>query len=155
MKALQVLLLATLLFCVAPISFADDISLTTAATTAGTASAPAPVMTPVPPGTSLPAVAVAEPSAPPQWAQELIVVAEKLPVVGPFVAKALLWTGIISGILTTIVGALVACIQLLLGVFNVAGFVSAGNALVAFRDGKIMYWLKYFSMFNAKKNPTV
>jgi hypothetical protein len=150
MRALHFLLLATFLFCIADPTFvlADNVI---PQATAVTAPAPAPVMTPVPPGVSLPAVAVAEPSAPPQWAQDIIVVAEKLPLVGPIVAKVMLWAGILSGILTTLVGAVLGILQLLLGVFNLTGLVNAAAWIAAFRDGKVMYWLKFFSMFNAKK----
>lgn len=150
MKALHVFLLAAFLFAIAdPISVLADSQ--TSPATAVTASAPAPVMTPVPPGVSLPAVAVAEPSAPPLWAQDIIVAAEKLPFIGPVVAKVLLWCGILSGVLTTLVGALLGVLNLLLGAFNLAGLTNASSWLVAFRDGKVMYWLKFFSMFNAKK----
>lgn len=119
-----------------------------------TPTVPAPVVTPVPPGTpSGPAVAVAEPAAPPTWAQDLIVTAQGLPVIGPIVAKLLVYIGILSSILTTLVGALLAVINTLMGVFNLAGLVSASTWLAGFRDGKIMYWLRFFSLFNAKKDP--
>jgi hypothetical protein len=122
---------------------------------------PSPVAAAVPPGatsasapavaTAAPTVTVPEPAAPPEWAQELIVSAEKLPVVGPVVAKALLWCGILAGILTTLVGALIAVLNTLMGVANLAGLARAATVLADFRDGKVMYWLKFFSMFNAKK----
>jgi len=102
------------------------------------------------------AVAVLEPAAPPEWAQELIAAAEKLPVVGPIVSKVLVWVGILAGITTTLVGTLLGIINTLMGVANLSGLASAAAALANFRDGKIMYWLKFFSLFNAKKpEPTV
>jgi len=117
-----------------------------------TASAPAPIPTPVPVGTPPgPAVAVAEPAAPPPWAQELVMAAEKLPVVGPVISKFLLYAGIIGSIMTAVVVCLVGILNTLIGAFNIAKLVQISNALAAFKDGKIMYYLKFFSFFNAKK----
>lgn len=96
-------------------------------------------------------VQVAEPAAPPHWAQELMVAAEKLPVIGPIVTKALLWLGILSGILTTLTGALLATIRMLLVAANYSGLLKLAETLVNFQNGRVMYWLRYFSMFNAKK----
>lgn len=115
---------------------------------AGPTAPPAAVSSPVP---TVPSVTVAEPAAPPEWAQEIIVAAEKLPVIGPVVSKALLWCGILAGILTTLTAALLTVISTLMGVANLSGLVRVATALTAFRDGKVMYWLKFFSMFNAKK----
>lgn len=100
---------------------------------------------------SSPTVAVSEPSAPPQWAQDLMVTAEKLPIVGPFIAKGLLYLGILSAILTSLTTAILMVLNTLLGLFTWAGFVNASAAIAGFRDGKVMYWLKFFSLFNAKK----
>lgn len=103
------------------------------------------------PAAPTPMVAVPEVSAPPSWAQDLMVNAQKLPVIGPIVSKALLWLGIISSILTLIVGFLMAGVQVLMGAFNYAGLTAFVEKLAAFQSGKIMYWLKYLSLFNAKK----
>lgn len=98
-----------------------------------------------------PTVAVPQPAAPPAWAQEIMVSAEKLPIVGPVVSKVLLWSGIVAGILTTLVAALLSIVNTLMGVANLSGLNTVATALAKFRDGKIMYWLKFFSLFNAKK----
>lgn len=123
--------------------------------TATTATIPAAQTVTVPSGTPASStgaapVAVAAPSAPPQWAQDLIVTAEGLPVVGPFVAKGLLYLGIISAILTTLVGSALAILNTLMGIFNASGLTNLATAIASFRDGKIMYWITFFSMFNAK-----
>lgn len=97
------------------------------------------------------AVVVPEPAAPPQWATDVLVAASKLPVIGPIVSKGLMYLGILTAILTTLVGAILSILALLLGVFKSGGLVNAVAVIQAFRDGKIMYWLKYFSNFNAKK----
>lgn len=116
------------------------------------ASPPAPAVA-VNPSVPGPQVSVAEPSAPPEWAQELIVSAENLPVVGPVISKALVYLGILSSILTMTVGFLLAVLNVVMGVVNLAGLADVSTKLAAFRDGKVMYWLKFFSLFNARKKP--
>lgn len=101
--------------------------------------------------TPVPTVQVAEPAAPPEWAAELIVTAQEIPVVGPILSKALLYLGIVSAILTSLIAFLLTTISALSKVLNTAGLVNFAAKVQAFRDGPIMYWLKYLSMFNAKK----
>jgi hypothetical protein len=97
-------------------------------------------------------VPVAEPAAPPKWAEDVIVTAQKLPIVGPIVSKALLYLGIVSSIITGFIAFLLTALSALSGVFNLAGLTGLSDKIQLFKDGKIMYWLKYFSMFNAKKS---
>lgn len=132
---------------------------------AETASAPvavassAPVVTPVPPPIAttapagVPTIAVAVPSAPPQWAQELLLTAEKLPVVGPWVAKLILWLGILAGILTTLTAAILGIVKTLIGAANLTGLTEVATWLGNFQNGQVMYWLKFFSLFNAPASP--
>lgn len=96
-------------------------------------------------------VQVAEPAAPPKWAEQLIMTAQDLPVVGPVVSKALIYLGIISAILTSLIAFLLTTISALTKVFNLVGLVNFATKLQAFSNGPIMYWLKYLSLFNAKK----
>lgn len=98
-----------------------------------------------------PSVLVAEPAAPPVWAQEVMVSAQKLPYLGPVIAKVLLYLGIATSILTMLVTFLLCSITALSGGATFLGLTGVANWLVAFRDGKFMYWLKFFSNFNAKK----
>lgn len=114
---------------------------------------PAPVLTASPVPTPLPAgqVAVPEPAAPPQWAQDVISNAQKLPVIGPIVSKILLYLGIISAILTALIACLLTILMALSKAFSLAGLVGVAESITAFKDGKVMYWLKYLSMFNAQK----
>jgi len=97
------------------------------------------------------AVVVPEPAAPPAWASDVLLQVSKLPVVGPYVSKALLYLGILAALLTTLVGAALSILATLKTGFNWAGLDTASNAIAAFRNGKIIYWLTYFSNFNAKK----
>jgi hypothetical protein len=96
-------------------------------------------------------VSVPEPAAPPQWATDLLMNAARLPVVGPYISKALLYLGILTALLTSLVAFLLGAISLLQGAFNISGLGSFASLLATFKDGKIMYWLKFFSNFNAKK----
>lgn len=96
-------------------------------------------------------VAVSEPAAPPVWAQDLMVTAEKLPVVGPLVSKALLYLGVLSSILTMLTAFLISALAAVGGALNYAGLARAAQAIAAFQNGKVMYWIKFFSLFNARK----
>lgn len=98
-----------------------------------------------------PAVPVAEPAAPPEWAQKIMVVAQNLPVVGPIISKALMVLGIVAAVTTSIVGVLLSLLNIITGVFHFAGAAGIAQALSDFKNGKIMYWIKFFSLFNAKK----
>lgn len=104
-----------------------------------------------PTAASVPVIAVPAPAAPPAWATDLLMTAEKLPVVGPYIEKALMYAGILSAVLTALVGFLLAAVSALAGVLNLSGLTSFASALKAFQSGQIMYYLKYFSMFNAQK----
>lgn len=99
-------------------------------------------------------VPVPEPAAPPQWAQDVLMSAEGLPIVGPLVAKALVYAGILAAILSALVLCLLTILNALSGVLNFSGLATAVLAIQDFKNGKIMYWLKYFSLFNAQKKPT-
>lgn len=115
------------------------------------AATPPPIAVSVSAPTTSSQVAVAEPAALPQWAQEILVVAEKLPVVGPLVSKILLYAGIFAVLLTSLVAFLSGLLATLSGVFNFTGLTKASAALADFKNGKIMYWITYFSNFNAQK----
>lgn len=123
---------------------------------------PTPVATPVvvssPVNTT---VAVAAPAALPELAQQALVFAEKLPVVGPYVSKILLWIGIIATLMTTIVASLLSLLKILAGIASLSNaplLVSITKFLTDLQTGKIMYYLQMVSVFNAKKpavDPTV
>lgn len=96
-------------------------------------------------------VAVSKAAAPPAWAQDLIVLLEKIPVVGPFIAKTVLYLGIVSATLTTIVGTLLTILNSIMALLTFFERPDVASIVARFRDGKIMYWLRFFSIFNAKK----
>ncbi len=94
---------------------------------------------------------VPEVSAPPVWAQDLMVTAGKLPIIGPVVSKVMLYLGIVSSILTLFCGFLISAIGIVSQSLKYAGLENAVATLGAFQNGKFMYYLKFFSLFNAQK----
>ena len=133
-----------LLFC-SKQALAQDVATSTPAAIVQTVPVVAPVQT----------VQVAEPAAPPKWAEQLIVTAQDLPVVGPIVTKALLYLGIVSSILTALIACLLTLLNAISGVASLTGLAKYADKITLFKNGKVMYWLKYLSMFNAKKNAIV
>lgn len=110
---------------------------------------PIPAVSPTP----TPAVTTVVPAdtAPPQWVQDVLVNSEALPVVGPVITKVLMYTGILATILTSLVAFLLAAIGSLSGIASMTGLTAFAAQLQAFKNGKIMYWITYLSMFNAQK----
>jgi hypothetical protein len=113
------------------------------AVTPAVSANPASVTTPVP--------VVA---APPQWATDVLVSAESLPVIGPILVKGLMYFGIITTLLTSLVAFLLGFTATLSGTFNAAGLTKFATLLTDFQNGKIMYWLKFITSFNAQKPAT-
>ena len=93
--------------------------------------------------------------APPTWMQNAFVTIKALPIVGPIVTKALQWLAVITSILT----ALCACVLLVLkSVAGIAAFsqlTELSDTITKFQNGKVMYWLRYASLFNAPKTVAV
>jgi hypothetical protein len=128
---------------------------------ADTAPSPSPVASPVVVATTpSPALALtaADPvvvkdtsAAPPIWMQDVLVSIKKLPMVGPLVVKVLNWLGVLCSILTALAAFVMVVLKALTGVLNVAQLTELSAKVQAFQDGKILYWLKYLSMFNAQK----
>lgn len=130
----------------------DAASAAAAVQAQATVPAPAAIVAPATP--SAPAlVAVPEPAAPPSWATDLLVQVSKFPVIGPYVSKALLWLGILAALLTTLVGAALSILATLKTGLNAAGLDNAALAITNFKNSKFMYYLVYFSNFNAQKKP--
>ena len=88
---------------------------------------------------------------PPSWLQSAIIQLKSVPVVGPIVVKVLQWLAVISTILTALCAFLLASIRALIPVLNLAQLSAIADKVAAFQNGKVIYWLKYFSMMNAQK----
>jgi hypothetical protein len=146
---MKMFLMTIAMFGLLTVAHADVMPSPSPAVAVAQPSAVAPV-----PAKLEPTVPVAEPAAPPQWAQSLIVSAQKLPVVGPIVSKAIVYIGILVPVLTALIGAIMAILSALSGIASLSGLLAFGEKVKAFQNGKIMYWLKYLSMFNAQKPET-
>lgn len=89
--------------------------------------------------------------APPAWLQDVLLFLKSMPVVGPYLTEALKWLGVISAVLTTLTAALLSVIKVLTTVLTYAKLPEMAAKLEAFQNSKFIFWLKYFSMFNAQK----
>jgi hypothetical protein len=88
---------------------------------------------------------------PPEWLVTALSYIYEMPVVGPYAAKAFQWLGVICVILTSFTAAILASIRALSTVLTFSGLILAATKVSEFENSKFVYWLKYFSMFNAKK----
>lgn len=113
------------------------VSIITPTPSAPAVSAPAPVA----PAT----VAVAAPSAPPVWLQEFLSTVSSLPIVGPYLSKAIVWIQALGGILTALVAFLLAVSAGLKAAFNFTGLDSVVSWIESFQQSSIMYWLTSLS----------
>lgn len=96
-------------------------------------------------------VQVAEPAAPPKWAEDVLVSTQEIPVVGPVISKAIMYAGIVSSILTALVTFLMTVVGALTRLSTFAGLAATAMKLQQFRNSKLFYWIAYLSMFNVKK----
>lgn len=158
MKFYQLAILASFVFTLDAVvcnpAHAQDASSAAQAQVAASAPAPvaqAPVAVLPPPAAPAAVVSVPAVAAPPAWAADILSVVSGLPVVGPYLSKALLYLGILAAILTALVAAALSILASLKGAFSWAGLDTAASAIQSFQSGQIMYWLTYFSNFNAKK----
>lgn len=88
---------------------------------------------------------------PPQWLVEALKLVYGLPTIGPILAKVMQWAGVLAVILTSLVAFLLGIVAILKPVANWAGLKNFAILLDEFKNSKIMYYLKYLSMFNAQK----
>lgn len=111
-------------------------------------TAPAPVVEAVA-AVQVPAVQEVQP--PPEWVKDLIIGAQSIPVIGPIVVTILQWLGVIVAILTALCAFLLVVLRSLSTVLSMAQLAEWAAKIKAFESSKIVYWLKYFSAFNAQK----
>lgn len=89
--------------------------------------------------------------APPTWLVQALDVAYKFPMVGPLAAKAAQWLGVILSILTILAGAAIGVIRALSTVLSAASLAPIAQKIASMEGSKVVYWLKFFSAFNAPK----
>lgn len=88
---------------------------------------------------------------PPAWLEKALDVAIAVPVAGPIVVEVLKWLGVISSVLTALVTALLGILWSLSKVLKLAKLVDLAVKVEALMNSPVMYWLKFLSMYNAKK----
>lgn len=86
----------------------------------------------------------------PQWLMQLIMMGDQIPVVGPYIVKGMQWLGLIASVTTTVCACLITILKLIEGVANVANLKPVADKLQEFQNGRIMYYLKFVSLFNAR-----
>ena len=96
-------------------------------------------------------VLVPESAAPPEWLSGAIDKASSVPVIGPYVITIAKYLGVLASIVTLLVTFLIGAIKVLMPVLNLVNLERAAAFLFRFQTSKIMYYLKFFSMYNAKK----
>ena len=114
--------------------------------------APAPQPVPVVATVNVPAdQVVSDPVlVPPSWLQTVVVGVKNLPYVGPVVIKVLMWAGVAASILTALCAFLLLLINTLAPLSKSAGLTNLAAKIQAFENSKVMYYLKYASLFNAQ-----
>lgn len=87
----------------------------------------------------------------PEWLVKAMDVVSSVPVVGPVVVEVAKWLGVIASILTILVTAILAAIKALSLVLPAVRLASLAAWLVKLEGSTVMFWLKFFSMYNAKR----
>jgi len=95
--------------------------------------------------------AVAPKHVPPAWLDSAMDKVSALPVVGPVVVDGVKWLGVVASLMTVLVTALLGALAALQKVLALAKLADLAAKVSAFSNGPIMYWLKWFSMYNAKR----
>lgn len=88
---------------------------------------------------------------PPEWLQKTLNTIDDVPVVGPYLVKFLEWVSVIGTMLTALVTFLLVCLKALARVVSIAKLERVALLLSSFEKSKLLYWMKYFSLYNAKK----
>jgi hypothetical protein len=108
------------------------------------------IATPIP--TPAPATSVT-PLAPPDFVVKLLTFVQGLPVVGPIVSKIVQYAAILGSLLTLLVAFLLSVLKIVAPLMSAVSADGVAAFLTAQQNSKWMYWLKYFSFFNAKTPP--
>jgi len=91
--------------------------------------------------------------APPEgfeWVSMVMQFLLNIPHVGPVLVKAIEIIAAVSIVMTSLSAGLIMFVKLSAGAAKLVGAHDAAEKIVA-KSEKVLYWLKYLSMFNAKK----
>jgi hypothetical protein len=100
---------------------------------------------------SAPAVVPIDPLfVPPVWLESVLMTMKGMPIFGPYIVKGMQWMGVILSVLTALTGALIVILRALSKVLNMAQLFTLVAKVENFeKNSMVVYWLKYFSAFNA------
>jgi len=110
---------------------------------------PPPVVAEIPPMPD--EFSVSPKHMPPQWLEKAMDVVSSLPFVGPYIVEIAKWLGVIASLLTILVTAVLGSLKVLSAALNLAKLADLALKVNKLANGPIMYWLSFFSMYNAKK----
>ncbi len=88
---------------------------------------------------------------PPGWLVTALDTIYQVPYVGPIVAKVVQWGAVLGMILTSLALFLIGALKALSTVLTFAKFSEWAFKIEALQKGKFLYWIKFFSFLNAKR----
>jgi hypothetical protein len=87
----------------------------------------------------------------PEWLVKSLELVSSVPVVGPVVVEVAKWLGVVSSVLTILVTALLGVLRVLSLVLPAVKLANLLSLVVALENSKVLYWLKFFSIYNVQK----
>lgn len=90
-------------------------------------------------------------TTPPVWLADIMRFVERVPVIGPIAIEVFKWIGVIAAIFTALVTCLLSITRTLFMAASLSSLAPLMAWVTKFEEGKLMNWLKYFSIYNAKK----
>ncbi len=87
---------------------------------------------------------------PPAWLESVLLSLAALPTLGPILVKVGQWAGVFAVASTTLAVSAVAILHALGAALKRADLEELAKKIEA-KAKPVVYWLKYFSLFNAKK----
>lgn len=123
-----------------------------AAAVTSAAAKPAVVIPPLP--DTAPVVEPVKIPMPPTWLNDVMSVMLKLPLIGPLLLQVMQWLGLVASVLTILVTFLIGLLQGLSQILKFAKLADLAAKVLAFQNSPVMFWLKFFSIYNAKKTET-
>ena len=91
----------------------------------------------------------------PQGVVDTLSAIENLPYIGPVVSKIILWVGIFTTLMTLLASFVLGGIKAIGPVLANQKSQDVEAFVQKLLDSKVVYYLKYFSMYNAQKKPKV
>jgi hypothetical protein len=87
---------------------------------------------------------------PATWILDLVIMLNDIPTVGPWLKTVFEWAAALAIVSTALCGAAIASLKALNAVAPKLG-LEAKAKLIDEKSAKVIYWLKYVSLFNASK----